>query len=223
MNASAVKLSHHELYLKEPIRTLVFTSTLLCHTWWIELFSGQRVGSIWRELQWAKSMAEDCRRMSCFPLYDLNSRPQYEGLGINSTNSVVIPKNLVLRSIVLVWILIYYIEIGLLINFSWTLPQSYFFLGNFLSHNFFLATVLLVWKLNRVLLLFTARNLRRQHFVHKTTGGQPQFSLVLNLFLFKTVSIIWYFFLQSLDGISSPKAKQRRLHQFPDTPPTNLR
>lgn len=30
-------------------------------------------------------------------------------------------------------------------------------------------------------------------------------------------------FLQSLDRISSPKAKQRRLHQFPDTPPTNLR
>ena len=29
--------------------------------------------------------------------------------------------------------------------------------------------------------------------------------------------------LQSLDRISSPKAKQRRLHQFPDTPPTNLR
>jgi len=29
--------------------------------------------------------------------------------------------------------------------------------------------------------------------------------------------------LESLDRISSPKAKQRRLHQFPDTPPTNLR
>ena len=29
--------------------------------------------------------------------------------------------------------------------------------------------------------------------------------------------------LQSLDRISSPKAKQRKLYQFPDTPPTNLR
>ncbi|XP_020626136.1 centrosomal protein of 128 kDa-like isoform X4 [Orbicella faveolata] len=29
--------------------------------------------------------------------------------------------------------------------------------------------------------------------------------------------------LESLDRISSPKAKQRRLHQFPDTPPTNMR
>lgn len=29
--------------------------------------------------------------------------------------------------------------------------------------------------------------------------------------------------LESLDRISSPKAKQRKLYQFPDTPPTNLR
>lgn len=48
--------------------------------------------------------------------------------------------------------------------------------------------------------------------------------LRLNVALGSNVDLTLLFsLLQSLDRISSPKAKQRRLHQFPDTPPTNLR
>ena len=48
--------------------------------------------------------------------------------------------------------------------------------------------------------------------------------LLLNEALGSNVDVTLLFsLLQSLDRISSPKAKQRRLHQFPDTPPTNLR
>ena len=48
--------------------------------------------------------------------------------------------------------------------------------------------------------------------------------LLLNEAVGSNVDVTLLFsLLQSLDRISSPKAKQRRLHQFPDTPPTNLR